>query len=69
MSQLQELIASSSVRAYQQGARDERGRILYTITEQIQKIENTQADLTLEQTDILRGLKKAELYVKEMKWT
>jgi hypothetical protein len=68
VSQLQELIASSSVRAYQQGARDERGRILHTITEQIQKIENTQADLTLEQTDVLRGLKKAELYVKEMKW-
>lgn len=69
MSDLQDLIASSSIRAYNQGARDERGRILYAIEEQIKKIENTEADLTLEQTDVLRGLKKAELYVKELKWT
>lgn len=68
MSDLQDLIASSSIRAYNQGARDERGRILYAIEEQIKKIENTEADLTLEQTDVLRGLKKAELYVKELKW-
>lgn len=69
MSELQELIASSSVRAYQQGARDERGRILLAIEDQINKIEENQRDLTLEEADILHGLRKAHLYVKEMKWT
>jgi hypothetical protein len=68
MSDLQDVIVSSSIRAYNQGARDERGRMLQAIREQVSKIETTEADLTLEQTDILRGLKKAELYLKEMKW-
>ena len=68
MSQLQDVIATSSIRAYNQGARDERGRILKAIEEQINKIENSKADLTLEQADILQGLKKAELFVKELKW-
>lgn len=69
MSDLQDVIVSSSIRAYNQGARDERERMLRAIREQVAKIETTEADLTLEQTDILRGLKKAELYLKELKWT
>lgn len=69
MSQLQDVIATSSIRAYNQGARDERGRILYAIEQQITKIESNKLDLTLEESDVLRGLKKAQLYVKELKWT
>ena len=67
MSDLQDIIASSTVRAYNQGARDERGRILFAIKQEIEKQE--EAASTLDETGILIGLKKAQLYVKEMKWT
>ena len=67
MSDLQDIIASSTVRAYNQGARDERGRILFAIKQEIEKQE--EAASTLDGTGILIGLKKAELYVKELKWT
>jgi hypothetical protein len=67
MSDLQDIIASSTVRAYNQGARDERGRILFAIKQEIEKQE--EAASTLDETGILIGLKKAELYVKELKWT
>jgi hypothetical protein len=67
MSDLQDIIASSTVRAYNQGARDERGRILFAIKQEIEKQE--EAASTIDATGILIGLKKAELYVKEMKWT
>jgi hypothetical protein len=67
MSDLQDIIASSTVRAYNQGARDERGRILFAIKQEIEKQE--EAASTLDETGILIGLKRAELYVKEMKWT
>lgn len=69
MSDLQDIIVTSSIRAYNQGARDERGRILHAIEEQIDKTQQNKMDLTLEEADILRGLKKAQLYVKELKWT
>ena len=67
MSDLQDIIASSSIRAYNQGARDERYRIIAAIEEQVKKEE--QAASTIDGTGILIGLKKAELYVKELKWT
>jgi hypothetical protein len=67
MSDLQDIIASSSIRAYNQGARDERGRVLSAIQQEIQKQEK--AASTLDETGILIGLKRAELYVKELKWT
>jgi hypothetical protein len=67
MSDLQDVIVSSSIRAYNQGARDERGRMLLAIREQIAKQE--EAASTLDETGILIGLKKAELYLKELKWT
>ena len=67
MSDLQDIIASSTVRAYNQGARDERGRILFAIKQEIEKQE--EAASTIDETGILIGLKKAQLYVKEMKWT
>jgi hypothetical protein len=67
MSDLQDIIASSTVRAYNQGARDERGRILFAIKQEIEKQE--EAASTIDATGILIGLKKAELYVKELKWT
>jgi hypothetical protein len=66
MSDLQDIIATSTIRAYNQGARDERGRILHEIDEQIKKEEETAS--TIDKTGILIGLKKAELYVKELKW-
>lgn len=67
MSDLQDIIASSTVRAYNQGARDERGRILFAIKQEIERQE--EAASTIDETGILIGLKKAELYVKELKWT
>ena len=67
MSDLQDIIASSSIRAYNQGARDERYRIIAAIEEQVKKEE--EAASTIHGTGILIGLKKAELYVKELKWT
>lgn len=67
MSDLQELIAKSTIRAYNQGAIDERYRIIAAIQEQAKKEE--EAASTIDATGILIGLKKAELYVKELKWT
>jgi hypothetical protein len=67
VSDLQDIIASSTVRAYNQGARDERGRILFAIKQEIEKQE--EAASTIDETGILIGLKRAELYVKELKWT
>jgi hypothetical protein len=66
MSDLQDIIASSSIRAYNQGARDERYRIISAIEQEVKKQE--EAASTLDETGILVGLKKAELYVKELKW-
>lgn len=67
MSDLQDVIVSSSIRAYNQGARDQRGMMLKAIQDEIAKQE--QAASTFDETGILIGLKKAELYLKEMKWT
>jgi hypothetical protein len=67
MSDLQDVIVSSSIRAYNQGARDERGRMLRAIGELIAKQEEVAS--TIDETGILIGLKKAELYLKELKWT
>lgn len=67
MSDLQDIIATSTIRAYNQGARDERYRIITAIEEQAKKEEEAAA--TLDATGIVIGLRKAELYVKELKWT
>jgi hypothetical protein len=67
VSDLQDIIATSTIRAYNQGARDERYRIISAIEEQVKKQE--EAASTIDATGILIGLKKAELYVKELKWT
>jgi hypothetical protein len=69
MGELQDLIATSSIRAYHQGARDERERILGVIDKEIQRLEETDKDSTLEGTEILIQLKKTQLHVKELKWT
>jgi hypothetical protein len=69
MGDLQDLIATSSIRAYQQGARDERLRILGVIDKEIQRLEETERDSTLDGTEILIQLKKTQLHVKELKWT
>jgi hypothetical protein len=69
MSDLQDLIASSSIRAYQQGALDERERILGAIDKEIQRLEEAGTDSTIEGTALLIGLKKAHLNAKELKWT
>jgi hypothetical protein len=67
MSDLQEVIATSTVRAYNSGMQQERNRILRMLNEEISKQE--EAASTLDETGILIGLKRAELHVKEMKWT
>jgi hypothetical protein len=67
MSDLQDIIATSTVRAYNSGIQQERNRILKMLNEEINKQE--QAASTLDETGILIGLKRAELYVKELKWT
>lgn len=67
MSDLQEIIATSTVRAYNSGIQQERNRILQMLGNEIKKQE--EAASTLDETGILIGLKKAELYVKELKWT
>ena len=69
MSDLQDLIATSSIRAYNQGARDERERILSAIDKEIERLEQSGTDATLDGTSVLIGLKKAHLNVKELKWT
>jgi hypothetical protein len=45
----------------------ERNRILKMLNEEIQKQE--EAASTIDETGILIGLKRAELHVKELKWT
>ena len=67
MSDLQDIIASSSVRAFNSGIQHERNRILKMLNEEITKQE--EATSTLDETGILIGLKRAELHVKELKWT
>jgi len=67
MSDLQEIIATSTVRAYNSGMQQERNRILRMLNDEISKQE--EAASTLDETGILIGLKRAELHVKEMKWT
>ena len=67
MSDLQDIIASSTVRAFNSGIQHERNRILKMLNDEIAKQE--QAADTLDQTGILIGLKRSELHVKEMKWT
>jgi hypothetical protein len=66
MSDLQDIIASSSVQAFNSGIQHERNRILKMLNEEIQKQE--QAASTIDETGILIGLKRAELHVKELKW-
>jgi hypothetical protein len=66
MNELEDVIASSSIRAYNQGARDERERMLRAIREQVAKQEEDAWNF--HDTGILIGLKKAELYLKEQKW-
>jgi hypothetical protein len=53
--------------AFEDGRRQERNRILEMLGEEIAKQE--QAASTLDETGILIGLKRAELHVKELKWT
>ena len=67
MSDLQDIIASSAVRAFNSGIQHERNRILKMLNEEIHKQE--EAASTLDETGILIGLKRAELHVKELKWT
>jgi hypothetical protein len=67
MSDLQDVIATSTVRAFNSGIHHERKRILKMLNEEIVKQE--EAASTLDETGILIGLKRAELHVKEMKWT
>lgn len=67
MSDLQDIIATSTVRAYNSGIQQERNRILQMLSNEIKKQEEVAS--TLDETGILIGLKKAELHVKEMKWT
>jgi hypothetical protein len=67
MSDLQDIIATSTVRAFNSGIQHERNRILKMLNEEIEKQE--EAASTLDETGILIGLKRAELYVKELKWT
>lgn len=67
MSDLQDIIASSTIRAYNQGALDERYRIIAAIEQQV--IKEAETESTVYATGILIGLKKAELYVKDLKWT
>jgi hypothetical protein len=67
MSDLQDIIASSSVQAFNSGIHHERNRILKMLNEEIQKQE--EAASTIDETGILIGLKRAELHVKELKWT
>jgi len=67
MSDLQDIIASSSVLAFNSGIHHERNRILKMLNEEIQKQE--EAASTIDETGILIGLKRAELHVKELKWT
>jgi hypothetical protein len=67
MSDLQDIIASSAVRAFNSGIQHERNRILKMLGEEIAKQER--AASTLDETGILIGLRRAELHVKELKWT
>ena len=67
MSDLQDIIATSTVRAFNSGIHHERKRILKMLNEEITKQEEVAS--TLDETGILIGLKRAELHVKEMKWT
>jgi hypothetical protein len=67
MSDLQDIIASSAVRAFNSGIQHERRRILTMLNEEIAKQE--EAASTLDETGILIGLKRAELHIKELKWT
>jgi hypothetical protein len=67
MSDLQDIIATSTVRAFNSGIHHERKRILKMLNEEIVKQE--EAASTLDETGILIGLKRAELHVKELKWT
>jgi hypothetical protein len=67
MSDLQDIIATSTVRAFNSGIQHERNRILKMLAEEIQKQEKTAS--TIDETGILIGLKRAELHVKELKWT
>jgi hypothetical protein len=67
MSDLQDIIATSTIRAYNSGMEQERNRILKMLNEEIHKQE--EAASTLDETGILIGLKRAELHVKELKWT
>jgi hypothetical protein len=66
MSDLQDIIASSTVRAFNSGIQHERNRILKMLNEEIRKQE--EAASTIDETGILIGLKRAELHVKELKW-
>jgi hypothetical protein len=67
MSDLQDIIATSTVRAYNHGIHYAHAKILLAIKQEI--IKQEEAASTLDETGILIGLKRAELYVKEMKWT
>jgi hypothetical protein len=67
MSDLQDIIATSTIRAYNSGMEQERNRILKMLNEEIHKQEEVAS--TLDETGILIGLKRAELHVKELKWT
>lgn len=67
MSDLQDIIASSAVRAFNSGIQHERRRILTMLNKEIAKQE--EAASTLDETGILIGLKRAELHIKELKWT
>lgn len=67
LDRVQEIVWKISEDAFKDGRKQERELILKMLNEQISKQE--EAASTLDETGILIGLKRAELHVKEMKWT
>lgn len=70
MSDLQDIIASSAVRAFNSGIQHERRRILTMLEKEIKEFEEKPGELdSFEATGVYLGLKRAHLHVKELKWT
>jgi hypothetical protein len=70
MSDLQDIIATNTIRAFNSGIQHERQRILTMLEAEIKKFEDKPEELdTFEATGVYLGLKRAHLHVKELKWT
>jgi len=69
LQRVHKIVGDITTDAFEDGRRQERARILEVIEEEIKKIETTGTDSTLEGAATLSGLKKAQLKVKELKWT